>query len=125
MTRCVLVVGDDKDVRDLLVEELQSAGYDTAELESGEHVVETALELRPHAIVLDLTRSRVAAYGALRQLKADPMAARIPVIVIIGPAGSGIARVDWDLEMADSLANPWRAGELIRRVEQAIDSATG
>ena len=81
MTRRVLVIDDEVDIRNALVTELKNAGYDTEELETGEHSVEMAVEYQPDAIVLDLMMPKVSGYEALIDLKANSKTARIPVIV--------------------------------------------
>jgi len=123
MTDTVLVVDDDDDVRGAIVLELQNAGFDTIELDTGEHVARTALEIQPAAIVLDLAMPDVTGYEALLELKEDSATAGIPVIVASAQRGSDVAITVRDLGAAGFLSKPWRDGELVTLVQRAIDSS--
>ena len=119
----VLVVDDEKDIRRLLVADLRYAGYETVELDSGEHVLETTLEFRPDVIVLDLTMPGVNGFEALKELKINPQTARVPVVVASAQTSRGVLTMVRQMGAADFLVKPWEDGELVWRVEQAIGSA--
>lgn len=118
----ILVVDDEDDVREAVIMELQNAGFDTMDLNTGEHVVTTALELQPAVIVLDLAMPVATGYEALLQLKENPATAGIPVIIASAQRGSDVADTVRDLGAIDFLLKPWRDDELITLVQQAIDS---
>ena len=121
MTMRVLVVDDERDIRRLLVSDLQSAGYETVELESGEHVLETTLKFRPDVIVLDLTMPGVNGFEALKELKTHPQTARVPVVVASAQTSRGVLTMVREMGAADFLVKPWEDGELVWRIEQFKD----
>lgn len=116
----VLVVDDEEDIRDALVAELEGVDYETVVLENGENIVNTVLETRPDVIVLDLMMPKVNGYEAISALKDDPVTQRIPVIVASAATRSGILTAVRELGAADFLQKPWRDGELVWRIDQAI-----
>jgi signal transduction histidine kinase/DNA-binding response OmpR family regulator len=78
----VLVIEDDLASADLLESQLASAGYDVAVCNHSERAVETAAELQPAAITLDIVMLPVNGWSILSSLKSDPRTARIPVVVV-------------------------------------------
>ena len=80
--RLVLVVEDSEPAAALLAEMLRQAHYRVAIERSGERAVRRAIELRPHAITLDLMLPKVEGWEVLRALKETPATRDIPVVII-------------------------------------------
>ena len=97
--------------------------YKTMELNTGERVLTTAIEIQPAAIVLDLAMPVVTGYEALLALKENPATAGIPVIIASAQRGSGVVNTDRDLGAINFLLKPWQEDERVPLVQQAIDSA--
>ena len=93
------------------------------ELNTGERVLTTAIEIQPAAIVLDLAMPVVTGYEALLALKENPATAGIPVIIASAQRGSGVVNTVRDLGAINFLLKPWQEDELVPLVQQAIDSA--
>jgi len=77
----VLLVQDEPQSAELLRNYLHPAGYDTVCAMSPEEALAKAVELSPDAIVLDLIVPGSGGWRVLRELKADPATAAIPVVV--------------------------------------------
>ena len=78
----ILVIEDDLASADLLDSQLTSAGYEVAICNQPERAVETAAELQPSAITLDIVMLPVNGWDVLSRLKGDPRTAKIPVIMV-------------------------------------------
>ena len=78
----VLVIDDDRIVRDLLLRFLEKEGFRVATAADGEEGLRLARELRPSLITLDIVMPGLDGWGVLKGLKADPTLAAIPVMVI-------------------------------------------
>ncbi|HEY7864351.1 MAG TPA: ATP-binding protein, partial [Thermoanaerobaculia bacterium] len=78
----VLVVDDERDVRELLQYELMPYGLRVLEAPDGQAGVEIARREKPDAILLDIRMPVSDGWSALRSLRQDPDTARIPVIVL-------------------------------------------
>jgi PAS domain S-box-containing protein len=78
----VLVIDDDRIVRDLLLRFLEKEGFRVATAADGEEGLRLAREMRPSLITLDILMPRLDGWGVLKGLKADPALADIPVMVI-------------------------------------------
>jgi signal transduction histidine kinase/ActR/RegA family two-component response regulator len=80
--RAVLVIDDDATARDLLRRTLAGDGFAVAEATTGAEGLRLARELRPAVISLDVMMPDMDGWAVLRQLKADPELAQIPVVMV-------------------------------------------
>ena len=78
----VLIVDDDRLVRDLLRRFLTKEGFRVMAAVSGEEGLRRARELRPSLITLDVVMSGMDGWTMLKTLKADPALAAVPVVMI-------------------------------------------
>ncbi|MFD2145182.1 response regulator [Mucilaginibacter antarcticus] len=81
----VLVIEDDKDIRDSIVYVLEEEGYEVVSSESSK-IVKSIHEIKPDILLLDnwLTEWKSDANGEQisRELKSDPATSHIPIIII-------------------------------------------
>ncbi|MBI4494086.1 MAG: response regulator, partial [Chloroflexi bacterium] len=89
----VLAIDDDPAVRDLMTRFLSKEGYRVVTASGGEEGLRLARELRPAAITLDVMMPSMDGWTVLAALKADPMLADIPVIMMsmVGDKNLGYA----------------------------------
>jgi signal transduction histidine kinase/DNA-binding response OmpR family regulator len=78
----VLVVDDDRTTRDLIVRGLVKEGFRAITARNGEEALRLARSQRPDAISLDILMPGMDGWTVLRSLKADPVTASIPVVVV-------------------------------------------
>ena len=78
----VLIVDDDRLVRDLLRRFLEKQGFRVIAAVSGEEGLRRARELRPTLITLDVVMSGMDGWTLLKALKADPALQSVPVVMI-------------------------------------------
>jgi CheY-like chemotaxis protein len=81
-TRSVLVVDDDKDIRDLLSDALAAEGYVVASARHGAEALERLRAFRPDLILLDLMMPVMDGLAFIAAKKDDPALADIPVIAM-------------------------------------------
>lgn len=82
MAKKILIVEDDKFLRELIVRKLSNEGYDVVEAVDGEQGVLKIKETKPDLVLLDLILPGIDGFEVLAQKKEDPFAASIPVIVL-------------------------------------------
>jgi DNA-binding response OmpR family regulator len=80
----VLVVDDERQIRDLLGEFLEREGYEVFLASAGEEAIELAERKIPHAILLDVKMPGIDGIEVCKRLKAEPKTQFIPVIMITG-----------------------------------------
>jgi two-component system cell cycle response regulator DivK len=89
MTKRILVVEDQEDLRGVLRTLLTGSGYAMLEAVDGETGVERAKSDRPDLILMDIQMPVLDGYEATRRIKADPDLAATPVIVVSSFAMKG------------------------------------
>jgi CheY-like chemotaxis protein len=118
----VLIVDDDRLVRDLLRRFLSKEGFRVMAAVNGDEGLRRARELRPSLITLDVVMAGMDGWTMLKALKADPVLAAVPVVMITivdNPA------LGMSLGAAEYLTKPidWgRLGRVLGRYRPAVSS---
>jgi two-component system cell cycle response regulator DivK len=89
MTKRILVVEDQEDLRGVLRTLLTGSGYEMLEAFDGETGVARAKSDRPDLILMDIQMPVLDGYEATRRIKADPDLKGIPVIAVSSFAMKG------------------------------------
>ena len=112
--RTVLIVDDDRSVRELFREALRIEGYDVRTASDGMSALSQIEQEVPDAIVLDLGLPHVSGVDLLRELRARPEMELVPVIVVTG--------TDWELPhgVAATLRKPVNPDALVSTLQRAI-----
>jgi two-component system cell cycle response regulator DivK len=85
----ILVVDDNEDNRRILRDLLTHAGMEVIEALTGEDAVRRAAADPPNLILMDIQLPGIDGHEATRQIKAQPLLSRIPVIAVTSYALSG------------------------------------
>ena len=78
----ILIVEDDKFLRELIVKKVTSAGNEVPEAIDGEEGVKKIEEEKPDLILLDLILPGIDGFEVLAQIKKKPELSQIPVIIL-------------------------------------------
>ena len=89
MSRRVLIVEDQDDLRDILRLALEGAGYTVFEAANGRQGVEMVAAKRPDLVLMDIQMPVLDGYDATREIKACPDLSQTPVIAISSYAMKG------------------------------------
>jgi two-component system cell cycle response regulator DivK len=89
VTKRVLVVEDQEDLRGVLRTLLTGSGYEMLEAADGEAGVAKAKSDRPDLVLMDIQMPVLDGYEAMRRIKADPDLKKIPVIAVSSFAMKG------------------------------------
>jgi putative two-component system response regulator len=116
----VLVVEDDSTQRQLLLRILEREGYAALGVADGETALRAVVEHRPEMVLLDLNLPRLDGYEVCRQLRADPLTATLPVIVLTGHTSVDDMVRALDGGADDFLAKPFQQAELLARMRSAF-----
>jgi two-component system cell cycle response regulator DivK len=82
----ILVVEDNEKNRKLVRDLLTVKGYQLLEVETGEDAVRVARERHPALVLMDIQLPGINGIEALRQLRADPSTAAIPIVAVTASA---------------------------------------
>jgi two-component system cell cycle response regulator len=116
----LLVVDDEQQILDLLKRRLEALGCAVFALPGGVKVVQTARDLMPDLILLDVMMPDLDGFSVCQALKADAIVRDIPVIMMT--ARSEVDSRIKGLEMGahDYVAKPFETAELIARIRAAL-----
>jgi two-component system, cell cycle response regulator DivK len=89
MTKRILVVEDQEDLRGVLHTLLTGSGYEVLEAADGKAGVAEAKTKRPDLILMDIQMPLIDGYEATRRIKADPDLTATPVIAVSSYAMKG------------------------------------
>lgn len=78
----ILIIEDDRFLRELIARKLANEGFDVHEAIDGESGVKKVKELKPDIILLDLILPGIDGFEVLSRIKEDPSTETIPVIIL-------------------------------------------
>lgn len=78
----VLIVEDDKFLRELLVRKVESAGFVTSIAIDGKEALRKIKEELPRLVLLDLVLPGIDGFEILKQVKEDPKTNKVSVIIL-------------------------------------------
>ena len=81
MSRTILVVDDEAEIRDLAELVLKEGGYSVRQAASGYEALEAARAFAPDLVLLDVNMPDIDGWEVLRLLKADDWSRRLPVVM--------------------------------------------
>ncbi len=82
MAQKILIVEDDKFLRELIVKKLAKEGYEVSEAIDGEEGIKKIKSEKPDLILLDLILPGMDGFEVLSKMKDDPLLSSIPVIIL-------------------------------------------
>ena len=116
----ILVIDDETVVRNVVGALLRQAGHDVIDAEYGLSGIAMAQVERPDLILLDLNMPVVDGFEGLSRLRGDPVAKRIPVIILTAKIDAASERVCMELGAVDYIKKPWGPQEIEERVAMAL-----
>lgn len=87
MSKKVLIVDDEEDIRSYLDSLLSDNGYETVLAEDGEQAFQKLPDVLPDVVILDIVMPNQSGVGFYRKLKKSDTYKDIPVIVLTGFSG--------------------------------------
>jgi len=82
MAKKILIIEDDKFLRELIVKKLVKEGYEISEAVDGEEGIKKVKEEKPDLVLLDLILPGIDGFEVLSRTKEDPALSQIPVIIL-------------------------------------------
>jgi two-component system response regulator MprA len=117
----ILVVDDDRAVREALRRALTLAGYETQLAEDGERALDALAQAEPDAVVLDVGMPGIDGLEVCRRVRR--MGSRVPILILT--ARDAVAdRIDGlDVGADDYMVKPFDVGELKARLRALLRRA--
>jgi two-component system cell cycle response regulator DivK len=89
MSKCILVVEDQEDNRQILRDLLSNAGYQLVEAGNGEEAIAAVATQRFDLILMDIQLPVMDGYEATRRIRSNPELNSIPIIAVTSYALTG------------------------------------
>lgn len=116
----ILVVDDEKSVRELVADVLQASGHHTLLAADGAVGARLAEEHRPDLIILDVNMPHINGFQMLDKIRTAPQTSDIPVIFLTAEQGRTAMRRGMTGGADDYLFKPVSAYELLEAVEAQL-----
>jgi two-component system cell cycle response regulator DivK len=120
VNKCILVVEDQPDDRQILRDMLASANYQVLEAEDDEQALACVAKQRPDLILIDLQNPIPDGLKATRRIKADPSLCSIPIIAVTSYALSGDEEKARAAGCNDLVPKPYSPRQLLAKIRQYL-----
>ena len=121
MSKTILIVEDDKFLRELIVQKLIREKYEVIEAIDGEQGIKKIKEEKPDLILLDLILPGIDGFEVLARMKDDPEISSIPTIVLSNLGQKEDVEKGLKLGAVDYLIKAhFTPGEIIEKIRKYI-----
>jgi CheY-like chemotaxis protein len=116
----VLVVDDNKVIRQLIKVNLELEGFEVVTANDGAECLDVVHEVRPDVVTLDVVMPRLDGLGTAARLRSDPRTSHLPVAIVS-------ACTQYEVEDGSALgvdaflAKPFEPAELVRVVRRLME----
>jgi len=123
MASRVLIVEDERDIRDLVLFHLEREGFQVSSASSGEEALRQVRHASPDLVLLDLMLPAMGGLEVCRKLRQDPATAALPIVMLTAK-GDEVDRVlGLELGADDYIVKPFSPKELLARVRAVLRRA--
>ncbi len=113
----ILVIEDNKDVRENIAEILELSGYKVEQAINGKEGATKAKYLLPDLIVCDIMMPELDGYGVLNLLSSESITSSIPFIFLTAKAELNDMRKGMNMGADDYITKPFEDAELLKAIE--------
>ncbi len=117
MGRSILIVEDEKEIRDLLAHYLRKEGFSLSFAVDGEEGLSRARSEKPSLILLDILLPGRDGLEVLREIRSDGEIARTPVVMLTAKGDETDRVVGLELGADDYVPKPFSPREVVARVK--------
>ncbi|ADU96960.1 response regulator [Thermovibrio ammonificans] len=118
----ILIVDDERGIREALKEMLEDEGFEVFTLESGSGVVDKVKELHPRVLILDLFLPGTSGMEVLKELNREGLTGQVAVIILSGHGTVESAVKAMKLGAFDFLEKPFDFGALLEAIKRAASA---
>jgi two-component system alkaline phosphatase synthesis response regulator PhoP len=119
MKKRILVVDDEKNIRDLLKFNLEKEGYDIVQAKDGKEALEKVKD-NIDLVVLDLMLPEIDGLNVCKKIRSDEKLGDLPIIMLTAKSEDIDRIIGLELGADDYLAKPFSLAELENRVKRII-----
>jgi len=121
MEKTILIIEDDKFLRELISQKLIKEGYNISEAVDGEEGIKKIKEEKPGLVLLDLILPGIDGFEVLTKMREDPSLSSIPVIILSNLGQKEDVERGLKLGAADYLIKAhFTPGEIIDKIKAVM-----
>jgi two-component system OmpR family response regulator len=124
MGKRILVIEDEKQLRENISDTLELNGFDVLSFEAGDKAIRILPVYKPHLILCDIRMPDFDGYWVLLETRKRRFAGQVPFVFISSKTERMDVRTGMDLGADDYLTKPFSAAELISVVNARIERAS-
>jgi DNA-binding LytR/AlgR family response regulator len=113
----ILVIDDDKSIRESTQELLEIVGYEVKVAEDGTKGIKLANEFLPDIIICDISMPVLDGYSVFNELSKDALTSVIPFIFLTAKAEMSDLKYGMQLGVDDYISKPFSSNELLNSIE--------
>ena len=118
----ILVVDDEKEIRELLTEKLRKNDFDAVSAANGHEALMRAKDDLPDLILLDVAMPGLDGYETCQRLRKDEKTKLIPVLFLTGKEldSKSITKRLKELDAAGYIVKPSSFSDLLEKIKEVI-----
>lgn len=121
MPKTILIIEDDKFLRELIAQKLFKEEYNVSEAIDGEEGIKKIKEEKPDLVLLDLILPGIDGFEVLSQIKENSSLVQIPVIILSNLGQKEDVEKGLKLGAVDYLIKAhFTPGEIIEKIKSAL-----
>jgi two-component system alkaline phosphatase synthesis response regulator PhoP len=121
----VLIVEDERDIRELLRYNLEQEGFTVLEAAEGVLALALVRRERPAVVILDVMLPGMSGLDICRTLRQDEDTERVPIVMLTAKAAESDKVVGLEIGADDYVTKPFSPRELVARVRAVLRRAQG
>jgi DNA-binding response OmpR family regulator len=120
MPKHIIVVDDDKEVREIVTFALNCNGFEVAAASNGQQLHHLLTSQVPDLIILDVMMPGQNGYQLFHSLRNNPDTQQIPIIIMTAHAENIYERISADLGAAKHVTKPFHPLDLVEKVRALL-----
>ena len=116
----VLVVDDERNIRNILDFSLEAEGFYVVSAGDGEEAYTKALDEAPDLIILDVMMPKGDGFETCERLKKDPRTSDIPVVLLTAKTGRDDRRRGQDVGADEYIIKPFSPARVVEVVQSLL-----
>jgi len=117
LSRSILIVEDEREIRDLLAHYLRKEGFQPLVAQDGEEGLAKARAEKPDLILLDILLPKMDGLELLRKIRADREIARTPVAMLTAKGDETDRIIGLERGADDNIPKPFTPREVVARIK--------
>jgi DNA-binding response OmpR family regulator len=122
MIKYILVVDDDKEVREILSFALKHDGFEVSVASNGQRLQQLLTQRLPDLIILDVMMPGEDGFRLCRNLRHDPTTQHIPIIIMTAHAEHIYQRISADVGADQHITKPFHPLEVVEKVKALLET---